>query len=259
MSNPAAKNLLVISGLDPGGGAGFLADARIAAEHDLRVAGVVTVLTEQDSRGLREAVPVDPKLVGAQLRAILSDMEVAAIKIGALGTQESASEVASALALTAAPAVLDPVVRASSGPGALFLGDPATALAALMPHLALITPNIAEAEALSGIAIADPEAMEAAARALAAAGAAVLVKGGHLAGEDALDLLARGEVIVRLEGDRIPGGTEVHGTGCALSTAIASRLALGDALEDAVRSAKAYVAARLWAPATPGRGAASIV
>lgn len=259
MTPATPRTVLIIAGLDPCGGAGLLADARIVAEHGFRAAGAATVLTEQDTRGLRAASPVEPELLSGQLRAVLSDIEVAAVKIGALGDESIARTVAEALSLTAAPVVWDPVLRATSGPGALYAGDPAAAFAALAPHLALITPNLAEAERLAGRRVADPEAMEEAARALSAQGAAVLVKGGHLSEAQAVDVLARGEDVARFTSERIAGGAGVHGTGCALSTAIACGLAAGAGLEDAVRDAKAFVQARLRSPVAPGRGAASIV
>jgi hydroxymethylpyrimidine/phosphomethylpyrimidine kinase len=263
MLSSTPKTILIISGLDPSGGAGLLADARIAAECGVRAAGVVTSLTEQATQGLRRAVAVDPELVGDQLRALLSDVEVAAIKIGALGDEAIARQVAAALELTAAPVVWDPVLRATAGSGALFSGDPDAAFAQLAPHLTLITPNVGEAERLAGAAISDLAAMEEAARVLARRGGdglGVLVKGGHLhSAEEAVDLLCLRGRVTRIAGERVAGGAEVHGTGCALATAIASRLAHGDGLEVAVRAAKALVAARLRTPARPGRGAASIV
>jgi hydroxymethylpyrimidine/phosphomethylpyrimidine kinase len=259
MLSSTPKTLLVVAGLDPSGGAGLLADARIAAEWGLRAAGVVSVLTEQDTHGLRRAAPVDAELVGDQLRALLADVEVAAIKIGALGDEAIARQVAAALELTAAPVVWDPVLHATSGRGALYAGDPEAALSELAPHLALITPNVGEAERLSGISIAELGAAEAAARAISRSGRVnVLVKGGHLEA-DPVDVLVCGQRVTRIASERVPGGTAVHGTGCALSTTIASRLALGDDLEDAVRAAKRWLAQRLRAPVAPGRGRASIV
>jgi hydroxymethylpyrimidine/phosphomethylpyrimidine kinase len=260
MLSSTPKTLLVVAGLDPSGGAGFLADARIAAEWGHRAAGVVTVLTEQDTHGLRRAAPVDAELVGDQLRALLADVEVAAIKIGALGDEAIAHQVAKALELTSAPVIWDPVLRATAGVGALYAGAPQAALSALAPHLALITPNVGEAERLSGISITDLAAAEAAARAISRSGGVnVLVKGGHLEATDPVDVLVCGQRVTRIASERVPGGTAVHGTGCALSTAIASRLAVGDALEDAVRAAKQWLSERLRAPVAPGRGRASII
>ncbi len=259
MTSRVSTTLLAIAGLDPSGGAGVLADARVAADLGLRAAGVITVLTEQNSGGLRRAEPVDPELVGDQLRALLSDMEVAAIKIGALGSGEIARHIASALELTAAPVVWDPVLRATAGADPLYRGDAEAAFAALLPHLTLITPNVAEAEILGKRPIPDSRAADAATLRLASRGAAVLLKGGHLDDRAAVDRLAVGDAITPLEGERIPGGAAVHGTGCALSTAIACHLGRGDDLETAARAAKRYVAARIAAPMRAGRGAPSIV
>ncbi len=265
MSDASSRTLLVIAGLDPSGGAGLLADARVAWEHGLRVAGVATVLTEQDSRGLRRAAPVSADLVGAQLRAIAADVDIAAIKIGALGDEGVLRAVSAALEHTGAPLVWDPVMRASAGNPPLYAGHPRDALAALAPRVSLITPNLGEAEALADTADAsrrppdrDWGAAAGAARALAAQVAAALVKGGHRGGTRSPDVLARGDQIVTFDAPRVPGGEDVHGTGCALSTAIASQLARGTALEAAVRAAKDFVAARLTSPHRGGRGAASI-
>jgi hydroxymethylpyrimidine kinase/phosphomethylpyrimidine kinase len=133
----------------------------------------------------------------------------------------------------------------------------------LAPHLTLITPNAGELAALAGRPgrpIEDLEDLAAAARQLAArTGAAVLAKGGHAGGPESVDVLVDGERVERLRSPRVAGGEHVHGTGCALSTAIASHLALGAGLVDACRAAKQLVGARIAAPVRPGRGAAAIV
>jgi hydroxymethylpyrimidine/phosphomethylpyrimidine kinase len=253
-------NLLVASGLDPSGGAGFLADARVAEQHGLRPIGVITALTVQTSEGVREVEPASAELVGAQLRALLSDTEVAGGVIGMLGDEAVATQLAEALDLTAAPLVWDPVLMPSAGAVALYRGDPRRAHALLAPHLALLTPNLAEAEALAGFEVRDIEAMRRAAEALAGRGVACLVKGGHLSsGERALDVLAAGGHVIELEGERIEGGEDVHGTGGALAAAIACHLARGADLADAVRAAAAFVRARLAAPVRSGRGKPSVM
>lgn len=260
LSAAAAPTVLVVSGLDPCGGAGFLADARVAALLGARPVGVITALTEQDSHGVRAATPVDPDVLGEQLTTLLSDVEVAAVKIGMLGSAAIARAIARALALTAAPVVWDPVVRPSRGAVPLFDGDVQEALAALLPHVALVTPNADEAALLTGAPVDDGEGARRAARRLRADGApAVLVKGGHLAGAQADDWLADADGELALTGPRLPLGEPVHGTGCALSTAIACGLAAGAPLRAACAEAKAFVAARLRSPAQVGRGRASVV
>jgi hydroxymethylpyrimidine/phosphomethylpyrimidine kinase len=259
MGSSSAANLLLVSGLDPSGGAGFLADARVAELHGLRPVGVVTALTVQTTSDVRAVEPVSPEVIGAQLTALLSDAEVAAGAIGMLGDQAVAEAVAEALQLTAAPVVWDPALRASAGGAALYLGDPRAALAALRDHVALVTPNLAEAEALAGFAVRDVAAMRRAARAIAGDGVACLVKGGHLAGGAAVDVLAAGDEVLDLEGARVPGGEDVHGTGGALATAIACHLARGAGLAEAARAAAAFVRERLAAPVRSGRGRRSVL
>ncbi len=234
-------SLLVVSGLDPSGGAGFLADAAVARLHRLRPVGVVTALTVQTSEGVRAAEPVAAELVGAQLTALLGDVEVAAGVIGMLGDEGVAEAVGEA------------------GSAALYRGDPRRALALLRDHLALVTPNLAEAEALAGFAVADLPSMRRAAQAIAESGVACLVKGGHLGGGAAVDVLAAGGSVVDLTGDRVPGGEDVHGTGGALAAAIACQLAGGAALADAARAAAAFVRARLAEPVRAGRGRPSLL
>ncbi len=258
MASPAAANLLLVSGLDPSGGAGFLADARVVEMHGLRPVGVVTALTVQTTSDVRAAEPVAAELVGAQLTALLSDAEVAAGVIGMLGEEGVAVAVSEGLRLTAAPIVWDPVLRASAGGTALYRGDPRGALALLRDHVTLITPNLAEAEALAGFDVRDVAAMRRAARAIAGDGVACLVKGGHLAGA-VVDVLAAGDDVIDLEGVRVPGGEDVHGTGGALAAAIACHLARGVELPEAVRAATAFVRERLVAPVRSGRGRTSVL
>jgi len=264
------RNLLIIAGLDPSGGAGILADSRVAAHHGLRSVGVVTGLTEQDTRGVRNANVVATEIVLHQLRTLLSDVEIAAVKIGMLGSEAIAGAVAEALDLTAAPVVWDPVLLPTRGRVALYQGSQARAVQLLTPHVTVATPNLHEAAALTGgEAIDDVEGMEAAAKALRGGGmSAVLVTGGHLSATydgdvrratEAIDVLAYEGGVERLAGDWIDTGGPVHGTGCALSTALACALARGASLVDAARAAKDFVGSKLREPAAAGRGMKSIV
>lgn len=255
--------LLVVSGLDPSGGAGFLADARIADAHGLRPVGAVTALTVQTTEGVREVEPVSAELISSQLVALLGDVEVAAGKLGMLGSEAVTEAVADALRLTGAPVVWDPVLRPSAGSAALYQGEPRRALALLRDHLTVVTPNLAEAEALVGFPVRDLGAMRRAAREIAAEGVACLVKGGHLTGGAAVDVLAEPGAdeggLIEIEGARVPGGEDVHGTGCALATALACRLAARDTLAAAAAAAAAFVRARIAAPVRAGRGRPSIL
>lgn len=256
----ASAPVLLVSGLDPSGGAGFLADARVATLLGCRPVGVVTALTDQNSLAVVAANPVDPELVGEQLSTLLSDVEVAAVKIGMLGHVETARAVGEALKLTAAPIVWDPVVRPTRGDVRMIDGDPRIALEELAQHLTVITPNADEAQLLTGIAVHDEEGAIAAGKRLLRMGApAALVKGGHLTGDQAVDLLVTPDGATALRGPRVRLDQPVHGTGCALSTAIACHLAMGRQLREACSAAKDFVAERLRAPARPGRGRPSIL
>jgi len=250
------KTVLLVSGLDPSGGAGFLADARVCAEHGVRAVGVVTALTVQDTRGVRAVDVVAPERIAEQLVTLLSDVEVDAVKVGMLGDAEVLARVAAALAQTRAPLVWDPVLWPSRGGVPLFRGDPRPFLA----EARVVTPNLAEAGALLGGPVpADVPAMRAAARELCARGArAALVTGGHLDGPRAVDVLAEGDAIVELDGPRADAGP-LHGTGCVLSAALACGLAGGAPLSDAARRAKQYLTEKLRAPLTVGQGARVLV
>jgi hydroxymethylpyrimidine kinase/phosphomethylpyrimidine kinase len=252
--------VLLVSGLDPSGGAGFLADARVATLLGCRPVGVLTALTDQNSLAVVAANPVDPQLVGELLSTLLSDVEVAAVKIGMLGHAATARAVGEALKLTAAPVVWDPVVRPTRGDVWLFDGDAREALEALVPHLTLVTPNAEEAALLSGVPVHDEDSAIVAARRLRALGApAVLIKGGHLTGNQAVDVLVTPEGDEALRAPRVRLDQPVHGTGCALSTAIACHLAMGRDLREACVAAKEFVVERLRAPTRAGRGRPSIL
>ncbi len=254
-----ADNLLIVSGLDPSGGAGFIADVRVAAEHGLRPVGVISALTEQDTNGVRAVEVSNPERVDGQLRAILTDLEVSAVKIGMLGDDTMCRVVSAALDLTAAPLVWDPIVRPTRGGVALFSGDVSAAAAELARHLTLITPNIAEAQVLADASISSVDDMSRQAKALSQRfGCAVLITGGHLGGDSAVDVLADTTGTRELSAARIPDAEHTHGTGCALSTSIACGLAGGASLDDAVAAAKAYVADKLTVPSRPGCGSPAV-
>ncbi|MBK9034694.1 MAG: hydroxymethylpyrimidine/phosphomethylpyrimidine kinase [Myxococcales bacterium] len=260
---PEAPNVLVIAGLDPSGGAGLIADVRVCELHGCRPVAVATALTEQTTLGLRAVNPVDPAMVREQLIALLSDVELAAVKIGMLGSVAMAEAVAEALALTAAPVVWDPVARASQGATALTDDELGGAAGVLGPGCALVTPNADEARAITGLgpisSIADAIGVASVLRDQRDV-EAVLIKGGHWGGDDdeVIDVLVAPAGVVELRGPRVAGGS-VHGTGCALATAIACGLARGATLATACADAKAFVAARIAAPARPGRGRAAVL
>jgi hydroxymethylpyrimidine/phosphomethylpyrimidine kinase len=252
-------DVLVCSGLDPSGGAGFIADLRVITELGGRPCGVVTALTVQNSTGVVGSYPCDPEVVGHELAFLLTDIEVKAVKIGMLGSVEIARAVANALQLSAARVVWDPVMYPSRGDAPLMDDHHVDTMHALKPHLTLVTPNKHELFMLTGLPTGTPEMAEAAARELAGRlDAAVLVKGGHFGGSASDDLLITVSARDELRGARIEGGEHVHGTGCALSSAIAAYLAHDRELVEACALAKQYVAALIEHPVQAGRGAASV-
>jgi len=248
----ADSSVLVVAGLDPSGGAGLLADVTVVAAHGFHAAGVATALTEQDSAECARMHPVSPEVVARQIARLVADLSIRAVKVGMLGTAEIAHAVAETLRPLRVPIVVDPVLKATHGV-ALLDGDPGEALAPLLAQATLVTPNADELAALTHRPIATLDDLRAAARLVKSRGAAaVLAKGGHLPG-DPIDLLVDQAGELELPGKRV-AGTTPHGTGCALSTEIACRLAQGTPLRDAVRSATARLRERIAAAHAVGRG-----
>ncbi len=253
-SRPPFPVVLTIAGSDPSGGAGIQADLKTFQAFGVYGAAVITALTVQNTRGVRAVHAIDPALTIAQLDAVADDLPIAAAKVGLLPTPGTAAALATRLARAPLPAlVLDPVLVAGSG-DLLGADGTAAALAALLPFAAVVTPNLAEAGALTGRAVRDVGDMIGAAETLLAAGArAVLVKGGHLAGPP-VDVLLAGGAVRRFDGQRITL-PRTHGTGCTLSAAIAAGLALGLDLPEAVARARRFVHAALAAAPALGGGA----
>ena len=254
MSRPATPAVLILAGLDPSGGAGLLADAEAVRAAGGRPLCVATALTVQTHARARAFQPCAPAFLLESARALLEEEDVRAVKIGMLGTPQMARAIGDLLAEFAdLPAVLDPVVAASSG-ALLFKGTPGDARLAvvgLWPR-ALVTPNLPEACLLLGLPPPGPEAgaeeQETLARALLEAGAkACVVKGGHAHGAEAVDVLAtqRGGVIThgRLAGPRLAG--TARGTGCRFASALATGLARREDPLQAALGAKRIVAAYL--------------
>lgn len=254
------RNLLILAGFDPTGGAGILADARVASLHGMRGIGVVTATTVQDTTGVHGVQPSAPSTVEWQLRTLLDDIQIDGVKIGMLGDEQMARVVANAIAGLTVPVVWDPVLMPSRGGIPLFRGDVRAVMELLLPRVRVVTPNISEVEAIAGVNIVDVSGMRQAATALRAAGAkAVLVKGGHLpSSQGATDVLDDDGTVVTLAGERLDTGP-VHGTGCVLSTALACNLADGQRLPQAAAGAKAFLTERLRAALPVGRGAKCLV
>lgn len=244
---------LTVAGSDPSGGAGLQADLKVFHRHGVYGAGVVTLLTVQNTRAVRAVKLEDPGFVVAQLDAVLDDIPPSAAKTGALGGTAIIEAIAERASDFEFPLVVDPVMVSKHG-APLMADDAVDALVRrLLPHAALVTPNLPEAARLAGFEVRTAPDMERAARAIASLGPrAVLVKGGHLEG-DAMDLLWANGRAVHLPGERI-ASTHTHGTGCTLSAAITARLARGEELEHAVRGARAFVRAAIANAPGLGRG-----
>ncbi len=236
-------NVLAIAGSDPSGGAGIQADLKTFAALGCYGMAALTALTAQNTRGVTAVHVPPPAFLAAQLDAIFADIHVDAVKIGMLADGPIADVVAARLgARDALPIVLDPVLVATSGDSLGAPGVVAAMRRALLPLATLVTPNLPEAARLSDRPVAtDVAAMRDTARALVEAGArAVLVKGGHLSGAMATDILFDGTTMQAFEASRVDT-PNTHGTGCTLSSAIAAHLALGFDLSTAVARGKAYL------------------
>lgn len=236
----AAPVLLTIAGFDPCCGAGVAADLKTFAAHGCYGMAAITSLTVQSTHGV-EAVHNTPSAeVREQLDILVRDCDIAAVKIGMLGNRGNAAVVAEFLdAHKFAHVVHDPVMKSSSGAELLDSAGIKYVAAELLKRSSVITPNIAEAEVLTGLTIKDVADMEAAARKLSDMGAqAVIVKGGHM--EKAVDVLFDGKEMHHLGGDRVKV-ENTHGTGCTFASAITAQLAAGRSLLEATTLAKAYV------------------
>jgi len=260
-ASPAYRypRVLAIAGSDSGGGAGIQADLKTIAALGCFGMTAITALTAQNTLGVRSIHPVPLAILRDQLDAVVEDIGVDAVKIGMLHSAETVREVASGLQRHALrTVVLDPVMIATSG--AVLIDTPAVEVLVqeLFPLATVITPNLDEAALLVERTLASEADMESAARQLLEMGApAVLLKGGHLTGDTVSDLLlARSGEPLWLRGPRIDS-PNTHGTGCTLSSAIASQLALGADLSQAVRDAREFVRGALEAGARVRTGSGS--
>src|SRR5579883_2566866 len=232
--------LLTIAGFDPSCGAGIIADLKTFAAHGCYGVAAITSMTAQNTQSV-DAVHNTPSAeLRAQLDVLMKDCEIAAVKIGMLGNRGNAVVVGEFLdAHKFAHVVHDPVMKSSSGTELLDAGGIKYLATELIKRSSVITPNVPETEALTGLAIKDLADMEAAARKLVEMGArAVIVKGGHM--EKAVDVLFDGKELHHLGGDRVKV-EHTHGTGCTFASAITAQLAAGRALLEATTLAKAYV------------------
>ncbi len=248
MSTPVA---LTIAGSDPSGGAGIQADLKTFHQFGVYGMSVITLLTVQNTQRVDAVETMPADLVRRQLEAVLEDIPPQAAKTGALGSSGIIEVVAGCAARFGFPLVVDPVMISKHGAPLMDPEARDTLARRLLPRAFLVTPNLPEAAVLAGFAVADPDAMERAARAIAALGpAAVLVKGGHLAGA-AVDVLYYQGQMRHFTAPRLgPGGT--HGTGCTYSAAITALLAKGGDLGGAIESAKGFITRAI--ESSPGLG-----
>jgi hydroxymethylpyrimidine/phosphomethylpyrimidine kinase len=247
---------LTIAGSDSGGGAGVQADLKTFAAFGVFGTTVITALTAQNTFGVRAVAEVSPAFVRAQLDAIREDFAVSSAKTGMLARRPIIAAVATHLHdRPLRNLIVDPVMVAASG-DVLLAPDAVAAMRDLMlPLAALLTPNLREAEILTGAVINDLPGMHRAARTILEMGPqAVLVKGGRLGGETSVDVLCRGSAIREFSAPRV-AVSRAHGTGCTLSAAIAAAMALGMQLEDAIDAAKRYVTRALVTAERVGHGA----
>lgn len=235
-------NVLSIAGSDCSGGAGIQADIKTISANGGYAMSVITALTAQNTRGVTGVELVPVAMIARQIEAIRADIRIDAVKIGMLGTEEVIATVAEAIEGLECPVVLDPVMVAKGGDRLLASDAVAALRETLLPCSTVVTPNVPEAADLLGCSEARTfEDMLAQAPALRDLGArSVLLKGGHLTGVSSSDLLLTSEGTDRFDATRIPT-RNTHGTGCTLSSALATHLAFGLTVRDAVRAAKAYV------------------
>lgn len=255
-SGRTLPRVLAVGGSDSSCGAGIQADLQSIAANGGHPVVAVTAVTAQHSHGVAVSSPLDPALVVAQIAAAYAGAAPAAVKTGMLASRGTVESLARQFRDAPAPIlVVDPVMRASSGAALLGEAGIEALCARLLPLATLVTPNVPEAEALSGIEVRTlGEAEEAGRRILATGVRAVLVKGGHLNASPATDVLVTTAGVLMFGGTHIPG-REVHGTGCAYASAITAHLAHGCALEDAIRAAKGYVEALIGTAVRVGPGA----
>ena len=248
------KTALTIAGSDCSGGAGIQADLKTMTMNGVYAMSAITALTAQNTTGVTGIMEVSPDFLRQQLDMIFSDIRPDAVKIGMVSSGALIEVIAQALTdWQGERIVVDPVMVSTSGSALMETEAVSVLKARLLPMATLVTPNIPEAEVLSGMSIRSQGDMEAAAKAISGAhGCAVLVKGGHRV-NDANDLLYAGGRAEWFPGTRIHN-PNTHGTGCTLSSAIAANLAKGFPLEESIRRAKEHISGALAAMLDLGKG-----
>jgi len=250
-----ARTALTIAGSDPGGGAGIQADLKTFAALGVYGTSAITAITVQNTTGVSEILPLQADLVTAQIEAIAGDFSLDATKIGMLANAAIVEAVAAAIKELELPkVVVDPVMTSKSGARLLDEDGVLMLRAELLPQALVVTPNLPEAEALSGRRIQSIEEARAAAYEIhRIGGCAVVITGGHGEGDQIVDLLFEDGVFSELHSHRI-ATRHTHGTGCTFASAVAAQLALGHSLMDAVAGAQSYVAGAIEHSLSLGHG-----
>lgn len=248
------KHVLTIAGSDTCGGAGIQADLKTFSAQGTYGMSVITAVTVQNTQGVFGCQDIEPEIIRGQIDAIFTDIKVSAVKIGMVSQIETIHAIADKLEqYQPENVVVDPVMISKSGFDLMQPEAKDTLIKRLLPLAYVVTPNLPEAEVMTGMKIHDLPSMERAARAIHGMGAKnVLIKGGHLE-DDATDLLFDGEKIITFHSERI-ATKNTHGTGCTLSSCIAANLAKGKSVEEAVRTAKAYITTAIAHALEIGKG-----
>lgn len=248
------KTALSIAGTDPSGGAGIQADIKTMTMNGVFAMSAITAMVAQNTTGVKSLQESTPRFLADQLDAVFEDIFPDAVKIGMVSSTKLIEVISDRLRhYKARRIVLDPVMVATAGSSLIQSDAVQCLIEKLLPLADVVTPNIPEAEVLSGMSIRTPGDMEKAAQSLfARSGCTVLIKGGHRL-NDANDLLCTGDTLRWFEGKRIPTAN-THGTGCTLSSGIAANLAKGYPLEESIRRAKSYLSDALSAMLDLGKG-----
>ncbi len=246
---------LTIAGSDSGGGAGIQADLKTFAAHGVFGTSAITAITAQNTVGVTAVLALPADLVTAQIEAVVTDIGADAVKTGMLANAAIIEAVAAAIESLELPrVVVDPVMIAKSGDRLLEDEAVAALRTELLPRAFVLTPNVPEAEVLAEMIVADLDHARRAARRIREMGPqAVVVKGGHLGGDEAVDVFWDGREMTLFRAPRL-AGTSTHGTGCTYASAIAANLAVGVPLRDAVERAKIYLTEAIRRAPAIGRG-----
>ena len=255
MTPPYLRRAITIAGSDSSAGAGIQADLKTFAALEVYGVSAITAVTAQNTLGVIAIAPLPADIVAAQIEAVGGDIELHATKIGMLATAAIVEAVMATIDELELPnVVVDPVLVSTSGE-VLLDGDGVEVMKAeLLPRALVVTPNIPEAEVLSGCQIQSQEDLQEAARRIHDLGpSAVIIKGGHAKGNQVVDVLYDGDVFLEMRTDRVPA-SHIHGTGCTFASAVAGYLALGLPLDEAARRAQSYVAGAIRHAFSVGQG-----